>query len=454
MSKASIKIEKLFVLIIFTFPAFAACEKLVEINEPTNELSVEKVYSDSSAAASALNGIYSTAASTSVSIVTLIPEISSLTADDFETNSVSQEGYYNNNIQSNDPAIFYLWSTFYKIIYQSNLIIESSKNSDKISETLKNQLTAEALFFRAFSHFHLKLLFGDIPLILTSDVTESKTQGRSTSSEIEKSIIEDLESGLTLIGNRNIENNCRVNKICIMALLSRIYLVSKQWDLSIYYSTKVLESKSYATLPSLNTTFKVNSSETIFQLWYRDGFNPLAVNLIPGSIEPDFLLTNDLVQLFTENDLRKNAIDTFYLNGSSFIFSNKYQNTASTIGDDAEYFVIFRSAEMYLNRAESKLQLKNIHEAIDDINKIRERAGIDLISNGISSDSCAKVISKERRLELFGEWIHRWSDLKRSNHIDLVLKSKKSNWQATDSLYPIPAQEILKNRSLSQNAGY
>jgi len=65
------------------------------------------------------------------------------------------------------------------------------------------------------------------------------------------------------------------------------------------------------------------------------------------------------------------------------------------------------------------------------------------------------VIEQERRIELLGEWGHRWFDLKRTGRADVVLSGLKPNWNSEDVLLPIPESEILSNANLlPQNPGY
>ena len=52
------------------------------------------------------------------------------------------------------------------------------------------------------------------------------------------------------------------------------------------------------------------------------------------------------------------------------------------------------------------------------------------------------------------EWGHRWLDLKRWNLQGQVLSPLKPDWQMTDNLYPIPAQELERDPNLDQNLGY
>ena len=65
-------------------------------------------------------------------------------------------------------------------------------------------------------------------------------------------------------------------------------------------------------------------------------------------------------------------------------------------------------------------------------------------------------MEKERQVEFFVEWGHRWLDLKRTNRAEAILKPLSSNntWKPGSELYPIPAGEIGNNPALVQNPGY
>ena len=84
---------------------------------------------------------------------------------------------------------------------------------------------------------------------------------------------------------------------------------------------------------------------------------------------------------------------------------------------------------------------------------IRIRAGL-APSTVLTSEQLLTAIEKERRIELFAEWGHRWFDLKRTGRVDAVLSPLKPGWRPDAALFPIPLPEILRNPSLIQNPGY
>src|SRR5690606_35092052 len=97
--------------------------------------------------------------------------------------------------------------------------------------------------------------------------------------------------------------------------------------------------------------------------------------------------------------------------------------------------------------------------AIDDLDEIRDRAGLPLIVNtnpNIDQAGLLTAVLKERQHELFTEWGHRWFDLKRTGKIDevmeLVTPKKKpgAEWKPHMQWFPIYFVELLNNPNLGQ----
>ncbi len=159
---------------------------------------------------------------------------------------------------------------------------------------------------------------------------------------------------------------------------------------------------------------------------------------------------------FEAGDLRrKNWVDSSVVDGNVYYFPFKYKvNYNPTILED---IMVLRISEQYLIRAEARAH-KNLEltGAVNDLNIVRQRAGLPALSDNLSQDEILAATMKERRVELFTEWGNRWLDLKRSNMADSVLSAEKGqSWQSTDTLYPIPFNEIQTNVYLKhKNPGY
>ncbi|MNY33194.1 SusD family protein [compost metagenome] len=93
--------------------------------------------------------------------------------------------------------------------------------------------------------------------------------------------------------------------------------------------------------------------------------------------------------------------------------------------------------------------------ATADLDKVRQRAGL---TSTTASDktSILLAIEKERQVEFFAEWGHRWLDLKRTNRAEVILKplSPPDAWKPGSELFPIPDLEIRANPYLVQNSAY
>ena len=114
----------------------------------------------------------------------------------------------------------------------------------------------------------------------------------------------------------------------------------------------------------------------------------------------------------------------------------------------ADYGALSNKMDL-LNESYKALE-KNSNEALQ-INMSKNR---DLLTQ-LDAKGKALAIEQERKVEFFGEWGHRWLDLKRTNRADAVLGGlKPKTWKSTAVLYPIPENQRLANRNLTQNSGY
>ena len=115
---------------------------------------------------------------------------------------------------------------------------------------------------------------------------------------------------------------------------------------------------------------------------------------------------------------------------------------------------MLRLAEQYLIRAEARARQGNIPGAQQDLNSIRNRAGLPNTTTSGPTE-ILEAIMEERQRELFTEGGHRWLDLKRTGRTTEVLAPLKPLWDPTDVLWPIPEDEIFNNSNLlPQNPGY
>jgi hypothetical protein len=225
-------------------------------------------------------------------------------------------------------------------------------------------------------------------------------------------------------------------------------------------ATEVINSGLYQ-LDSLQNVFLSSSREAIFQLLpTMSGYSSMeGFLMVPaGNARPTFELTSSQLALFDPGDRRKDSwIKSQKLGNRTHYYPYKYTQRPDFSGafKAIEYSTLFRLAEIYLIRAESRMVLGSVPNAVADLNKVRARAGLPVLTDtGINQEVLRSYIDRERQLELFAENGHRWFDLKRRAQQDSVMSEIKTGWKQEHGLWPIPRPQIILNPALSQNPGY
>jgi len=441
-----------------------SCKKFVDIAPSPQSIATDAIFSNDNTALSAVDGVYAymrsgapSFANGSISIYT------GLSADEIYNTSasVTYDPFYTNAILSNNTQISStFWLTPYNIIYRTNAILEGLGKSTGLSDAVKKQLTGEMKVVRAFIYFNLTNLYGDVPLMISSDYKHSAIAPRTASGQIYQQILADLtDAQAKLTDAYPSTGKSRPNKATATALLARVYLNQKDWVNAEAQATAVISSGDYGLVADLNSAFLINSNETIWEIASPGEARNTAEGaaFIPSSttVKPTFAISQYLLQAFEIGDKRKsNWLKSNTVSGATYYYPYKFKNRLTTT--ITEYEVVLRLAEQYLIRAEARAQQSpaKVADALSDINIIRLRAGLSPLSGSLTQAQCLTAIAQERRVELFTEWGNRWFDLKRWGNIDAVLGAEKTGWAAYESLYPIPYQQIQYNPNLSQNPGY
>ena len=123
----------------------------------------------------------------------------------------------------------YPWKTFYGAIFRANVYLENEGLIDWTgNEGLQKQYQAEARFLRAYYHFYLARLFGEIPA-LNRTLEPDEAPGRTPAEELYSFMIDDLkfaaENALaSRYGSMIPDNWGRVTKWAAEAMIARVYL--------------------------------------------------------------------------------------------------------------------------------------------------------------------------------------------------------------------------------------
>lgn len=450
----------------------SSCKKFADVPPPNNQLTTETVFSSDNTVAAALSGMYIRMYinnnQTFQIDLSVCPENSADETHYYTTNT-TYDPFYLNNIDVSSSTVLTTWTNLYKTIYMANSIVNGVQaNSALLTDTIQNKAIGEAEFMRAFCYFYLVNLYGDVPLVLTTDAINTTNNVRVSTGVVYNQIIADLQDAQSKLRDdywsSPTNSRIRPNKYAATALLARVNLYLKNWSDAEAQATTVINKTSLFTLQStanLGNVFLKNNTESIFQMDGTSsgniylGYNNLAWQYIFYNtlyLTPWMVLTDSLVNAFETGDARKVWVKSLDFGGTTYYYPYKYKNMNAATGSTAEAYVYLRLAEQYLIRAEARAQQNNIAGAQEDINVIRNRAGLPN-TTAITQADLLLAVEHERRIEFFCEFGHRWYDLKRTNRADAVLGTKPG-WKSTAVLYPIPQSELSNDPNLTQNSGY
>lgn len=305
-------------------------------------------------------------------------------------------------------------------------------------------------------------------------------------------------------------------------LNAEVYTGTPQWANCITYTDAVINSGAYSLATDYRQNFSADNDgyhnpEMIFA-WEQDGINTQGfvgtTFIIESSSDATYIRAEDYHGL-TDNtnwngnrariDFMNILVDTLTTYGGAAIptddveFSQskdqrvylkmkKSMNipSASSSGDygigvykftakntdgsqaanySATYastdFPIFRLADAYLMRAESKFNLGDAAGAVSDINIIRERAFGNTDGNITTAELTSQFILDERAREFYYEAQRRTDLIRFGQFTD---GSYKWQWKGGTfdgsstasylNLFPIPGDEVSANQNILQNTGY
>lgn len=451
--------KKYFILLISTILVYS-CESFTDIDLPDNQITGKAVFEDAQTVDAALTHVYTLLLSETLVTGSQrgIGVLMGTYADEqtyHTTEGFVQGIFFLNQVIPNDNTIMTLWDKSYHAIYALNAIIEGVEKSN-ITETDKNKLLGEAHFTRAYIHYFLHELFNEIPYITSTDYQLNSKTGKLKSGELINALQSDLEQAAKNLSNVPLHAlRGRPSIDAVKALQARTALLKQDWDIVIDLTSEIIDNNRYTLETNLELVFLKESKETIWQLMAQTGNNAMeGASYIFTQIPPVQSMSESLHNSFEISDLRKTHwTKTLSNDTQSFTHSFKYKYNQPT-ATSMEYSVQFRLAEVYLMRAEAYIQSGQIDMGMNDLNMIRQRAGLENRRTA-SEQTALQYLIDERRHELFNEHGHRFFDLKRWNKLDQVLSGVKPNWQTDYKNLPLPEKELLLNPNLNpQNDGY
>jgi hypothetical protein len=373
---------------------------------------------------------------------------------------------------SDDGAIAGAYQAAYVVIGRANDVLRfTSRFESGSTEGAAKQIKAQALALRAHAHFDLMRCFAQslnrnsdslgvtYMTSINPDDPFAVLPTRNTVEECYDQFYDDLDEALALFreaGNPSKADLSIIDSNVVHCIKARAGLYNGSFSDAIQSASIVIGNKPLATPAEWPGIWDNTSKKEL--LWVipsdaslRPGFpnnGPTAAYRVSNAMS-DIVFSSAGGIRNANSAIRKNQAGVGQISRTLMF---KYEGTKN--------FNVFRTAEMYLIRAEAKFRTGDV-TALDDLNELREQRGV---AEGTETGTdLFNAIILERRIELLGEG-HRWFDIKRTTKTVTKPECGTADGSlqnictvASDSrswIWPIPITQIILNPNLAQNPGY
>ncbi|MGN0003779.1 MAG: RagB/SusD family nutrient uptake outer membrane protein [Sphingobacterium composti] len=395
------------------------------------------------------------------------------------------------------------WRRWYAVVNAANIFLERSievKNADsRYTDNNFNVDNAQARFLRAFAYFYMTRIWGDVPLIVSSSEGSFLNRPREDQGKVlawaEKEMLDAAQvlpyrysvNDEQQLGNYYNETSGRwdgtlVRKITAYAILAHLAAWQGDYPNSASYSKFVLDNYSRASVNYITTATLTNrngffNGKNINQLFgfasvwshvegYFTGYIEeltLAAPVVNKNVPEMYMGKETIMSIFNEIKDERFAVDTLgrpltdvyftNFNGRYPIFSKIKSIQGGGTDPSFRLFnsatVLTRLEDIALLRAESLTVLGEESGAIELLNTVRERRGLDPYNRQVNGD-LIDAIFRERHRELMGEG-HRWYDIVRYHKIRKIDKAYNELIENGGIYWPIAQSVLAQNSKLNQN---
>lgn len=403
-----------------------------------------------------------------------------------------------------------VWRGWYRVIHQANQVITNvPASTGDLTESLKQRVVGEARFLRAWAYFDLVVLFGGVPLMETYATGIGEDKARATEDEVYELIVSDLEdaiASLPLKADYDDSNIGRASQEAAQAMLARVYMQRGMYGEAKPLLQTIVDGgafdnwKNIPYIENFREEMEFND-ESLFEVafsydfggssWDASGQGTQTEVTFRGqeygptawrNVIPSVSLLNEYEKVadgHPKDDPRYK--ESFYFIGDTYnngteviedmqgndpkISWKKYQRIYKAETEEQRSGInmrVIRYTEVLLNLAECENATSNDADAIDLLNEVRSRKGIEMPPYPTakypvnSPEEVFRAIVHERRVELAGEQI-RNRDILRWRRLGKLSTEPISYFTDRHALAPIPQQEIDSNAALTQadqNPGY
>jgi len=189
--------------------------------------------------------------------------------------TINLNSYSDALIPEYSNALFY-WKNNFRTIFDANVIIGriDGKETEFKSETERNILKAEAMFFRAFAYRNLGIMFGGVPIVLKEISEPRRDFVRASPDQVWSQCINDLKFAVAnLPGVTELKEEGRLTKAAANHLLAELYIIKKDYDKSIASASVIIDDPNYALMTDRFGTRKDKPGDVYNDLFVRGNQN-------------------------------------------------------------------------------------------------------------------------------------------------------------------------------------
>ncbi|WP_286428016.1 RagB/SusD family nutrient uptake outer membrane protein [Myroides marinus] len=427
---------------------------------PNDRINSSEIYNDISTTKAVLNNIYLDLHNSSIfskSNIGLSFNLSLFTDElDYFGTQTSAKDMYENSILDTHSGTTSWWNNSYQNIYTINSFIEGVTNSAVLQAEQKKPLLGEAYVLRALYYHYLSILYGDIPYTTTTNYNVNKSLTKLPYQEVLLKIESDLTSAIDLLDySYRDPNKFYINKSAALVILVENYISQKKYDKAETAARLLLDQQLYSIEDDLSKTFKKDAKSTIWQIAPRLATSITAeasLYLFSNLTNNSATVSNHLLDLFEDTDKRKQQwLKKLNTNNKEFYQVYKYKNQQNNTD---EYSIFYRVEQVYFQLAYSLFMQNNTKQAIETINIIRQKRGLDNLALNLSKQDFLTQFLNESSKEFFTENARRFIDLKNTDKLS-ELTQVKPNFKSYHNLLPIPYKQLQINKNLlPNNPGY
>ncbi|MDR3252547.1 MAG: RagB/SusD family nutrient uptake outer membrane protein [Tannerella sp.] len=505
--------KKIFLLFTTLSLVINSCNSLDVI--PLSALDQRDFFKSDKDAILAVNGVYATEVDNESVVIAYLVDLASDASKSGATMLGGSGGSLSTLLYDATNAYpYWAWAGSYYGISNANALIDALANpATNVSDGIRRRVTGEAKFLRAFHYFQIVPLFGEVPLVISSDIDAGVGTTRANVNDVYAQIVTDLRSSAENLSdyrareNYSTDDQGRVTQQAAYGMLSKVYLywaqtdgatnVEAKLDSAVYFANLVtgyeLEENFHANWDKNNrygkeSLFAINY--VISQESYGDGGNHLThcafFTTYNDTLTPHVIVSDrTFYDRFDHRDQRKEGsfladvwnpeenVHVYYTLPRYQKYIDPENRVASAYNRELNATVL-RYADVLLIKAEAineRYHAPNA-EAYDAINKVRRRAyKVGEFDDGQSTVDLSEVnlsnldylaFRKQLRRERFYEFVYeqqRWYDLVRWKVLIKTVRrvtaaQKNEHVQAKHYRFPVPQPDRDLNPALTQNYGY